>query len=326
MSQNQSIHEKSFVVDAHCDTALRLVAGETLTPPPGELSGHVDLPRLRAGGVNLQLFALWVDADHRREGFLRRCLDMLDAVNMEVTRCSDELHLVTAADDLETLSRTGKIGVMLSIEDGAALEGSLAALRAFYRLGVRAVGLTWNGRNELAEGVGAAVGQGRGLTSFGRDVVREMNRLGMVVDVSHLAERGFWDVLDVSDAPIIASHSNARAVCDHVRNLTDEQIKALAQRGGVMGINFCPPFLRSDGPATVDDIVRHIDYIVDLVGPEHVGFGSDYDGITTTPVGAEDVSRLPAVTEALMARGYDEAAVRAIVGNNFMRVFRQILR
>lgn len=326
MEKAQRIHEESFVVDAHCDTALRLVAGETLTPPEGAASGHVDLPGLRAGGVNLQIFALWVNADREKTRLLRRCLDMLDAVTAEVTRLSDDLHLIVSDQDIDTVQRTGKIGVMLSIEDGAALEGSLAALRAAYKLGVRALGLTWNGRNELGEGVGAAVGKGRGLTAFGRDVVREMNRLGMVVDVSHLSEAGFWDVMDVSTATVIASHSNARAICDHPRNLTDSQIKALAERGGVIGINFFPPFLRRDARASVEDIVRHIDYIVDLVGPEHVGFGSDYDGISTTPAGAEHVSRLPAVTEALLRRGYEDDDVRRILGNNFLRVFRQILR
>lgn len=325
MEDAQRIHNESFVIDAHCDTALRLVDGETLTPSDDSRNGHVDLPRLRAGGVNVQIFALWVDADNNT-GLLRRCLDMLDAVTSEAARLSDDLHLIISADDIETVEKTGKIGVMLSIEDGAALEGSLSALRAMYKLGVRAMGLTWNGRNELGEGVGAAVGRGRGLTPFGRDVVREMNRLGMVVDVSHLSEAGFWDVLDVSTEPIIASHSNARALCDHPRNLTDEQIKALAERGGVMGINFFVPFLRRDGQASIDDIVRHIDHIVGLVGPAHVGFGSDFDGISRTPTGAEDVGRLPAITEALLRRGYREDDVRGILGNNFLRVIRQILQ
>lgn len=325
MEDAQRIHNESFVIDAHCDTALRLVDGETLTPSDDSRNGHVDLPRLRAGGVNVQIFALWVDADNNT-GLLRRCLDMLDAVTSEAARLSDDLHLIISADDIETVEKTGKIGVMLSIEDGAALERSLSALRAMYKLGVRAMGLTWNGRNELGEGVGAAVGRGRGLTPFGRDVVREMNRLGMVVDVSHLSEAGFWDVLDVSTEPIIASHSNARALCDHPRNLTDEQIKALAERGGVMGINFFVPFLRRDGQASIDDIVRHIDHIVGLVGPAHVGFGSDFDGISRTPTGAEDVGRLPAITEALLRRGYREDDVRGILGNNFLRVIRQILQ
>lgn len=324
MEHAHNLHRDSFVVDAHCDTALRLVDGETLTPA-NEPSGHVDLTRLKAGGVSLQVFALWIDADEHETGRLRRCVDMLDAVTREVNRLSDEMHLVLSARDVDTVIETGKVGVLLSIEDGAALEGSLAALRAMYNLGVRALGLTWNGRNELADGVGVADGAGSGLTRFGRDVVREMNRLGMIVDVSHLAEAGFWDVIELSSAPIIASHSNAKAVCNHRRNLTDAQIKALAEKGGVMGMNFCPPFLNESGAASVDDIVRHIDHIVNLVGPKHVGLGSDFDGSSSVPKGAEDVSQLPRITDALLARGYSDDDVRAILGNNFLRVFRQIL-
>lgn len=314
-----------FIVDAHCDTALRLAAGESLTPS-GQPSGHVDLPRLRAGGVGLQVFALWVDADRNKSGRLRRCIELLDAVKREVQRLSEDMQLILSPRDLDAAAAAGKVGVLLSVEDGAALEGSLAALRALYDLGVRALGLTWNGRNELADGVGVANGAGQGLTPFGREVVREMNRLGMVVDVSHLSEAGFWDVLEISAAPVIASHSNAKALCGHRRNLTDEQIKALAARGGVIGINFFPAFLSDSGQASLDDIVRHIDYIVSLVGPAHVGFGSDFDGISSTPAGVEDVSRMGAVVDALLARGYSDDDVRGIAGNNFLRVFRQVLR
>src|SRR5690606_15365141 len=260
LAASNSFHRECFVVDAHCDTALRLVNGASLEDP--EPKGHVDLPRLVAGGVDLQIFALWVDARQRRGGFTVRCLELLEAVEREVAAHPDRLQLILTRQDLNAARAAGKIGVLLSIEGGEALEGSLAALRAFYRLGVRAMGLTWNGRNELADGCGDA-DSGGGLTAFGRQVVQEMNRLGMVVDVSHLSERGFWDVLEVSRRPVIASHSNARAVCDHRRNLYDAQIRALAENGGVMGMNFCPEFLRSDGPATLEDVVRHIDHIVD---------------------------------------------------------------
>jgi len=284
----------------------------------------VDLPRLMAGGVDLQVFALWVDPRQRRSGFTVRCLELLEAVRQAVDAHPDRLQLVETRRDLDEVQRSGKIGVLLSIEGGECLEGSLTALRAFRRLGVRALGLTWNLRNDLGDGVGQAESRG-GLTAFGRQVVHELNRLGMVVDVSHLSEAGFWDVLEVSSQPVIASHSNARAVCDHPRNLTDAQIRALAQMGGVMGMNFCPEFVVSDGSPTVEDVVRHIDHIVSLVGPDHVGMGSDFDGIDGTPVGLEDVSRMPAITEALLARGYDEDSVRKIMGGNFLRVFQQVL-
>lgn len=318
-----SLHERSFVVDAHCDTVLRLADGASLLPE-GEPQGHLDLPRLRRGGVDVQVFALWVDHDRHTNDAPQRCLTLLDAVWREIEKHSDDVYAVLSAADFDRARAEDKVGILLSIEDGAALGGSLAALRMFYRLGVRAVGLTWNGRNELAEGVGARE-SGGGLTAFGRAVVGEMERLGMVVDVSHITERGFWDVVDVSQRPFIASHSNAQAVCDHPRNLTDEQIRALAERGGVMGMNFCPPFVREGGDARIDDIVRHIDYIVDLVGPQHVGIGSDYDGISTTPVGLEDAARLPALTELLLSKGYADDVVADIIGGNFRRVLADVI-
>lgn len=319
-----ALHRSSFVVDAHCDTALTLAAGGTLAPLPGEEQGHVDIPRLRKGGVKLQVFALWVNHDKHRLDATQRALTLLDAVWREVERHRDDLHPVLRAEDMAEAEAAGKIGVLLSIEDGAALGGSLAALRMFYRLGVRALGLTWNGRNELAEGVGDEQ-SGGGLTGFGRRVVGEMERLGMVVDVSHITERGFWDVAELTTKPFIASHSNARALCDHPRNLTDDQIKVLAERGGVMGMNFYPVFLRSSGTALLRDVVDHVDYIADLVGTKCIGIGSDYDGISSTPEGLEDVAALPRLTEALLGRGYADEVVADILGGNFRRVFEQIL-
>lgn len=320
----QALHARSFVLDAHCDTVLRLAAGESLLPDEGEQKGHVDIPRLREGGVNAQVFALWVDHDRHPLNAPQRTLTLLDAMWQELERHDDVFHPVLEASDFDKARAGGKIGVLLSIEDGAALGGSLAALRMFYRLGVRALGLTWNGRNELAEGIGSRE-SGGGLTRFGRDVVREMERLGMVVDVSHLTERGFWDVVDVTTRPFIASHSNAHRVCEHPRNLTDEQIRALADKGGVMGMNFCAPFVRADGAPTLDDMVAHIDHISDLVGPQHVGIGSDYDGIRTTPTGLEDVSTLPRLTEALLSKGYEEGVIEGILGRNFKELFEGIL-
>lgn len=319
-----ALHERSFVVDAHCDTVLRLAKGESLTPETGEPKGHVDIPRLRAGGVDLQVFALWVDHDRHTLHAPQRALTLLDAMWREIEAHPDVLVPILQASDVARAKSEEKIGVLLSIEDGAALGGSLAALRMFYRLGVRALGLTWNGRNELADGAGSEE-SGGGLTKFGQDVVREMERLGMIVDVSHITEPGFWDVVKSTQKPFIASHSNARALCDHPRNLTDDQIKALADRGGVMGMNFFSDFVRSEGPTTITDMVDHIEHIAQLVGPEHIGIGSDYDGISRTPVGLEDVSTLPRLTDALLQRGFEDDAIVGILGANFKRVFETIL-
>lgn len=319
----RALHFQALVFDAHADTiAIDVVEGRRHLTETGR-GGHVDLPRLSAGGVTVQVFTLFVPPAVPTPYNALRALTILDALYEEVKLAPDAFVWVRRASDIDEALRRRKLGIVVSLEGCEVLAGSLSMLRAFYRLGVRAAGLTWNARNELADGVGEA--RGAGLTAFGREVVAEMNRLGMVVDVSHLSESGFWEVVELSSHPVIASHSNARALCDHVRNLTDDQIRALAKKGGVMGINFFPGFLRQDGPARIDDVVRHIDYVVELVGPDHVGLGSDYDGISTVPEGLEDPSRLPALTEALARRGYDDETIRKILGENFARVFRVVL-
>jgi len=195
----------------------------------------------------------------------------------------------------------------------------------YHRLGIRAIGLTWNERNQIAEGVGDCR-SGGGLTDFGVSVIKEMNRLGMIIDVSHISAPGFFDVLDLSEHPIIASHSNAQAVCGHIRNLSDQQIRALAARGGVMGINFAPEFLVDQGTASVEHVASHIDYIVQLLGnTKHIGLGGDFDGISRTPGELTDASGYPAITEALLRRGYNEQQLRDILGLNHLRVITNVM-
>ena len=317
------LHSQALVFDAHADTvALDVVEGRRRLGETGK-GGHVDLPRLRAGGVGVQVFTLFVPPSVPPAWNTLRALEILDALAAELAAHPDAFLWVWRGADIDRARRERRIGVVVTLEGCEVLAGSLAVLHAFYRLGVRAAGLTWNVRNELADGVGEP--RGAGLTAFGRRVVEEMNALGMVVDVSHLATQGFWEVLELSRHPVVASHSNAYALCPHRRNLTDEQIRALAQKGGVVGINFFPGFLREDGRASLEDVVRHIDHVVSLVGPDHVGLGSDFDGISATPQGLEDVSCLPALTEALVRRGYPDDAILKILGENFARVFRQVL-
>ena len=317
------LHSQALVFDAHADTvALDVVEGRRRLGETGK-GGHVDLPRLRAGGVGLQVFTLFVPPSVPPAWNTVRALEILDALAAELAANPEAFLWVLRGADIDRARQERRIGIIVTLEGCEVLAGSLCVLHAFYRLGVRAAGLTWNVRNELADGVGEP--RGAGLTAFGRRVVEEMNALGMVVDVSHLGTRAFWEVLELSRQPVVASHSNAYALCPHRRNLTDEQIRGLAQKGGVMGINFFPGFLREDGRASIDDVVRHIDHVVSLVGPDHVGLGSDFDGISSTPQGLEDVSRLPALTEALVRRGYPEEAILKILGENFARVFRQVL-
>ncbi|QBS37883.1 MULTISPECIES: dipeptidase [Thermaerobacter] len=310
------------IVDAHVDTVLDLAAGRRRL---GERSpeGHVDLPRLEEAGVGVQVFAHWIEPAYKPHAALVRFMELYDAFLAEVARNADRIAVVTGVDDLQRTLAAGKVAAVVGIEGGEVLHGRLGVLRLLHRLGVRLVGLTWNERNDLADGAGDGR-SGGGLSQRGVAVVREMNRLGMVVDVSHLSDAGFYDVLAVSRQPVVASHSNCRALCPHPRNLSDDQIRALAAQGGVMGMNFYARFLRADGPATVDDVVRHIEHVASLVGPEHVGLGSDFDGIGETPQGLEDVTRLPNLIEALLRRNWKEDHLRLVLAENFLRVFRQV--
>jgi membrane dipeptidase len=254
----------------------------------------------------------------------KHTLTLLDALHQQIA-ADPGVALVTTVAELRAARAAGKLAIFLCIEGGEALEGELALLRMYHRLGVRVLGLTWNHRNALADGA-MEWETGGGLSTFGKAVVKEMNRLGMVVDMSHLAPRPFFDVLEVSADPVLFTHGNVRAIFDHPRNLTDEQIKALAAHGGVFGISFVGIFMAQPGsPLTIDDVVRQIDHVVQLVGPDHVAIGSDFDGTNWTPTGLESVLGLPKLVAALMNRGYDEPALLKILGENYLRVMERVL-
>jgi membrane dipeptidase len=248
---------------------------------------------------------------------------MLDTFYSECLKNEDSITPATSHQDILKAIDQGKMVALLSIEGADILEGDLGILRVFYRLGVRMLGLVHSLRNQLADGVTDSR-TGGGLSEFGVKVVEELNHLGVLIDVSHLSDSGFWDLIDVTSEPIMASHSNCRAVCGHVRNLTDDQIQVLADRGGVMGINFSPNFIHPT-KADVARVVDHIDHIVELVGVDYVGLGSDFDGIRGTPVGLEDVSKMPNITLDLVNRGYSEEDIRKILGENHLRVFKDVV-
>ncbi|MDK2784509.1 MAG: rane dipeptidase [Bacillota bacterium] len=303
------------VIDGHSDVLYQLAqSGGRLNERP---EGQVDLARLKAGGVVAQFFALYTGAPQRA---LRALPDVLGQIKLFYRELEEESDLLLAlsAQDVRRAQEEGKVAAVLSLEGGEPLGDDPGLLEVFYRLGVRAVGLTWNERNLLAGGV--ADDSGGGLTALGREAVKIAGRLGMLVDVSHLNVRSFWDVLEAAEGPVFASHSSAHALCPHPRNLTDTQAKALAQRGGVIGVNFHAAFLRAEGPAGLEDVVRHIDYLVDLVGPEHVGLGSDFDGIPAPPKGLEGPHRFPALAAALKERGYADEAIAQIMGQNLLRL------
>lgn len=318
-----ALHNSSLVIDTHCDTILEVMRGRrSLGVRSSE--GHLDFPRLREGGVAAQFFAVYIEPEYKPDRGLERALEVLDRLYTEVDTYPDQAEVALSVADIHRIRQAGKVAVVLAIEGGEAIGHNLANLRMLYRLGVRSIGLVWNQRNLIADGIGERR-TGGGLTNFGVAVVKEMNRLGMAVDVSHLADPGFWHVAETAEAPFIASHSNARAVCDHPRNLTDDQIKALAAAGGVMGLNFAPAFVAPEH-ASLSKLVDHLDHVVALVGPEHIGLGSDFDGIGSTPEGLADATAFPRFTEELVRRGYGDEDIQRFLGGNHLRVLATIWR
>lgn len=236
----------------------------------------------------------------------------------------EEIELAHSLKEIYSIYQKEKIAAFLSVEGGEVLQGRLEVLRVLYRLGIRILTLTWNHRNQLGDGVYEKV-TGGGLTRFGRKVVKEMNRLGMIIDVSHLSEPGFWNVLELSEYPVMASHSNAAALCPHPRNLSDRQLRALGEKGGMVGVNFCPSFVSDENPK-LKVLLDHIDHIVNLIGIEHVGIGSDFDGIDQGVEGLEDISKITNITSGLINRGYEERDIKKIWGENYLDLFKKTLK
>ncbi|NLG85914.1 MAG: membrane dipeptidase [Firmicutes bacterium] len=310
--------DKYFVIDGHCDVLYQLEQEGGKGSLSERLQGQVDLKRLREGGVVAQFFALYGGEPNRLLLAQSSALKQIKLLYREL-KVNPDLVLAYSRDDVIRARDEGKIAVVLSMEGGEALGDDPGLLEVFYQLGVRAIGLTWNDRNLLASGVGDT-DSGSGLTSRGRETVKIAQELGMLLDVSHLSQRSFWDLMDLAEGPIIASHSSAYALCAHPRNLSDEQAQKLAQTGGVIGVNFHSPFLREQGQAELTDVVNHIDYLAQLVGPEHVGIGSDFDGIPVGPQGLEDPHCFPALAQALKERGYSNQEIQNIMGANFLRI------
>ncbi|MDD3766483.1 MAG: dipeptidase [Eubacteriales bacterium] len=299
--------------DAHCDTITRIF---DLNQSLFENDGHVDIKRLQKNKNLIQYYAIWTDPKYIPYLALPRCIEVIDKFYAEMEK--NQIPVIKTFEDVD------KGGALLSIEDGAVLGGRLSVLRMLYKLGVRAMTLTWNGRSEIGDG--AAQGERAfGLSSFGIEVVKEMNRLGMIVDVSHLSERGFWDVVEVCDMPFIASHSNARAICNHWRNLTNQQISTMVNMGGFIGINFCNDFL-SNSQSSVKDIIKHIEYILSLGGEDIVGFGADFDGVDNLPKEIESVEDMDKVISELYKLNYTELQIHKILYANLHRATRTILK
>ena len=357
------VHASLVGVDSHIDT-LQRVLNENVDVSRRQPTGHVDLPRLKEAGMVAPFFALWVPTFYKDSEAVRRTLQLRDAMQSLLDAHPDQIELATTAADVRRIARAGKVAAVLTLEGGHQIADDLAVLRVYHRLGIRSMTLTHFRNNHWAD-ASTDRPQHNGLTDFGRQVVREMNRLGMIVDISHVSDKAFYDTLETTTKPVIASHSSCRALSDVPRNMSDEMIRALARNGGVISINFGAGFLNPEdaeglrrrigeavatepaltgraldefaaaeyareydqmkpAAATLEDAVAHIDHAVKVGGIDHVGIGSDWDGISSVPAGLEDVSKMPALTAALLRRGYSEGDVRKILGGNLLRVLREV--
>ncbi len=319
---NSVDYSSVHIVDAHCDTLLKCFQkGQDLDQKDPDK--HIDILNLQKSGVLVQFFAVFVETDFKPVGALRRTLQIIDYFTLQLQSLKNKIILVKKYEDIIKARQEGKIAAVLTVEGGEALEGDLSILRILYSLGVRSMGLTWNNRNLLADGVEES-STGGGLTTLGVQVIKEMNRIGMVVDFAHLSERGFWNALEVCSSPPIVSHANCRTVYDHPRNLSDEQIKGLAEKEGILGLTFAPSFLCDKAP-DAEKVVDHIDHACSLVGTRHVAIGSDFDGIAKVPVGLENAGKWGNLIRALLKRGYKFEDIKRIMGNNMLELLKKIL-
>jgi len=309
------------IIDLHCDTILHLSDNYQLKLKNNNLS--VDIKKLREGKSLAQFFALFIDLAEHPDA-LQRCLHMIDVFYREMEENSTEIALVRNFEELMRQQEAGKMGAFLTIEEGGALAGRLENLRNFYRLGVRLITLTWNYPNEIGYPNCQEQFRTQGLTEFGQQVVQEMNALGMIIDVSHLSDQGFHDVLALSSKPFVASHSNARGICNHGRNLTDDMIRRLADKGGVMGINFCGEFLGGTAVSRIDDMMTHIKHIYQVGGIEVLALGTDFDGIDNA-LEIATIGEIGKLMQALRDHGFTEGEIEKIAYKNTLRVMQECL-
>jgi len=367
----RAIHQSAIIIDGHADTAQRFVdEGFDLGSDAG--AGHMDLAKIRAGNLGAQFFSIWPDLERYRGHYPRRTLELIDSVYQQAARHPDRMMMAFTADDIVRAHQQHKLAALMGIEGGHAIDNSLGLLRDYSRLGVRYMTLTHYESTDWADSSGdidnPKVKHHDGLTDFGVEVVREMNRLGMLVDISHVSDRTFYRSLVVSRAPVIASHSSSRALTNHPRNMTDDMLRALARNGGVAMVNYNAPFVDENyrraweaqkpefdkameaarekdkvagKPFTFEEEVKlekewaakiprppfqslidHIDHMAKVAGVDHVGLGSDFDGVAALPEGMDSVADLPKITQALVERGYTTEQIRKILGGNLLRVMR----
>jgi len=374
----RALHDSAIVVDTHADTPQRFLdRGFDIGNSDPNDKGQISLDKIRAGNLGAEFFSIWVGPEGNEGHFAQRAFDLIDSVYAQQANHADRMLMAFSVADIERAHKQKKLATLMGIEGGHAIEDDLHLLRDFYRLGVRYMTLTWSNTNNWADSSGDITKENvqhhNGLTDLGKQVVREMNRLGMMVDISHVADKTFWDAIEVTKAPVIASHSSARALDTHPRNMTDEMLKAVAKNNGVVMVNFYSGFLdenyhkaaaaqakgrdaataqyvaqqKAEGksPQYIDSeqiqaewlariprppfsvLIDHIDHIAKVAGVDHVGLGSDFDGVSgALPEGMNSAADLPKITQALLDRGYKDDAIRKILGGNLLRVMKDVER
>jgi membrane dipeptidase len=369
-----AIHRRAIIIDMHADTTQRLV-DEKVDLAQRLSDGHLDAVRAKEGGLDAQFFSIWVEPElfgGGGERAMKRADVQIEAVRNLAARHPETWEVATTAADVRRIASSGKIAALMGMEGGYAIDEKLENVERYYQMGVRYLSGAWSVSTSWAGSSGDEVGKTRGLNNFGKQVIREMNRLGMMVDVSHLSDKAFWDIVNTSTKPVIATHSGCRAITNVPRNLTDEMIVALAKTGGVVNVIFYPEhiepgyaakkkrvdaeiasmvqrasdeekgdvahkklardrvrseeFLKRLPPVSVTRIVDHIDHIVKLVGIDHVGIGSDFDGVQVVPTDLKSVADLPNLTAELLRRGYSESDIDKILGGNMLRVMEEVER
>ncbi|MBV6478933.1 MAG: hypothetical protein HGGPFJEG_01690 [Ignavibacteria bacterium] len=322
-------HKEAILVDTHNDFVWKIYdKGADF----GIRNSYTqsDLPKLKEGGVDLQVFAVWIPMNQVKRSF-DFTVEQIERLKKFESEYFEEFEYAKSYEDILRIISEGKICGLIGIEGGTAIGSDANNVRLFYEMGVRYIGLTWNNSNRISTSAKDAVLKNKsgGLTEFGREVIKVMNETGMMIDVSHLSEAGFWDVMEISADPIIASHSNCYSINPHYRNLTDEQIKAIAESGGYIGINFYDEFLDEKGKSSgvgIDKVIEHIDHIKKIAGIDCIGIGSDFDGGITPPRELFDATQYPVLTEKLLNSEYTREEVKKILGENFLRVYKKVCK
>lgn len=320
----ETVHQNAVLIDLHNDVLEKVVNGYDLGI--WNSFNHSDLPRFYKGGVDVQFMALWVSPTTYPNNPFQQTLRMIDSFKVQLNKYNSLFAQAKNSREVDSLTKLKKFAAVLCVEGGHSIENNIYKLDSLYKLGARYLTITWNNSTSWATSAQDPQAATKGLSDFGRQIIRHMDSLGMIIDVSHVGPKTIDDILETTVNPIVATHSGVKTLRNHYRNLTDQQIIQIAQKGGVIGVIFYPPYLTSASSATIKNVIDHIEYIKNLVGIDYIALGSDFDGIERVVVGLEDVTKFPNLTEALLRKGYSISDVKKILGENFLRVFKQVCK